>query len=690
MNLWPFSKKTDSSPTISKPSGKMELPPGVMLASPDELDLSSEQPAPVAATAAEPESATPSEASAPETHTLEDLALLPVTEATSTADEPKDLSDFFEKHQLEMISTGSQPDASHQDSLPEINNADTPETPGMALESGVEAPSVSLETEQSNLGPEMPPVEATAASDPFLLFPDLPNANTNTLMDSLSPDFNFAPATNSDPLAAENPFQPTIEETASLEWTYPAPESSTTETPLATSPSEELFGFESSLQDPAPQTMMGEVSAVPEQTQASFAPNPEGSANNPNQSPDNFYLFPTENADPASQMDNSHLFGGFLNPLEPSMTPSRETASDLSPTEPWMPEGMPEAQTESPALTEQFSAGSPPQPEHSETVLNDFAMSSPMTSADLDALEAMTANFEMQVNNPTNAFAEPVTDILNDETFDLDSILLGAAEPIEPPSQPTPSANTNQIDTAIDKAESTDTDILDHYFGDEAQGLKGNDNLESYDFGHYEDPDAPAQAFVLDEEPASSILNNLSYDQYYSAPDNELSFSAKLSSADEESSLEEQIPEAVPESGYTSFLFGSENADATAESQGWPQFDSEPEAPQAMADPEPAKTPAPKEPTQELQESAPPLISAPEIAELQPEQPKPLPEKMAEPAVSPASKVDAEPVFPHSESILDAMNTFSQDVLLHSNRFLGRSIDRLVDAYFAQEDQNSG
>lgn len=675
MNLWPFSKKTNPGPITPQQAGKMELPPGVILASPDEPDALSSPVGQHSTVSPEPSPGLviQPQVTAPEIPSLEDLALLPVESPSPTAeaaaDTPKDLSDFFEKHQLEMISTGVQPSALPVEN-PEEAKAAPPqsslELPSDVLMDAMSTPMVSLSQmpDQSLLAAEDIASRADSVNitetpgEGFMLEAGM------TGPEVLSPDFELSPAFTPGMDASFTGFE------------LASPEAPENELPLApfaeTLPlaGEALANAFSTPSEPA-QTFVSAEPTVSEKTNA--------------QNPDAFFMYPTQQDQPVGQSDTTQSLGGAFNPWE--------TSSDLSPIDSWMVQ----APADAPLLTGQGESLSPESSDSSPvegltSVLDDMRLG----PSDFEALESPTSSFDSPSNNLLDDLTQSLPDDLDDEAFDLDSILLGTAGSTDAPDQPALdpdlSPDTTPSATLLNQTQPTDADILDHYFGDEAQGLKGNDNLESYDFGHYEDPDAPAEAFILDEEPTASIFNSLSYDQYYSAPENELSFSAKLSADDEESSSEEQSPEAPPENSYSSFLFGPETTEEPAESPVWPQFTSDSQASEVMADPEPAETPTSLEPQPDLPMPAPPQASTPVTVDSQPESGKFIPDNRAKPAILPVSKNQVEPViepaFPQSESISDAMNTFSQDVLLHSNRFLGRSIDRLVDAYFTQRNQN--
>ncbi len=734
MNLWPFSKKTNSSPLTPQQVEKMELPPGVILASPDEPDTLTAAPLVQAGlvgsgrSASAPESMVQPDTVSPPVPSLADLALLPVEESPPAGDDPvtgspsspphspKDLPDFFEKHQLEMIATGSAHSGLPSQNSGAIEAVPSPPSPEMPLESMSLAPGFdSLSPPQ---GTDLPPVNANTHA--FLSEPEMtgtqnlsPDFEENPVsLDAQFNDFAFlSPEALEDPLSlfseTSAPVADPVDDPAA--GIYPPTGISAPKMPVTPSLPEDLFAFDSFLQPSgADDALMNAVNRYPNSVQAPSLPEAEGwgdeswtdnSANHLVQHSEAFFLYPAQESQPAGQADNHPLSASAFNPWQAS--------SELSPVDHWMaqaPDEVPLRFGQDDSLLPSAPDSAPPDaiPEEALTSAMDDLQLGPDT---LGNPESPALFFD----SPSGVLGQPLSDglslplpeglDLDDEAFDLDSILLGTADSEEVPGQSVlpPETPTSELSPSVslaDSVEPSDADILEHYFGDEAQGLKGHDNLDSYDFGHYEDPDAPAEAFVLGEapQPASSFLSNLSYDQYYTEPESELSFSANLLSPQDENSDDLGSPEAptpngLPDNSYAAFSLESENADETAGPEGWPQSDLELDTfmgPIDLDDPEPATAYASPEP--------------PPTAESQPEPAKPLPEKLvpenfAELALLLESKMTSEPADqtapPQSESISDVINTFSQDVLLHNNRFLGRSIDRLAEAYFARQNQNN-
>ncbi|WP_303672585.1 hypothetical protein [Vampirovibrio chlorellavorus] len=755
----------------------MELPPGVILASPDEPDtltaaplaqsrsvdsLDSAGSVGFAGSASAPESMVQPEAFSPPAPSFEDLALLPAEESQPADDEPatgsspvpatspKDLSDFFEKHQLELIATGSkhsgppsQASSSVEaapfhpslemptewlDPVPGLDPLSPPQ--GTDLSSGHASTQAFLlapeETETPGLSPyfEGPSVDLNA---PFSAFPvsspealqdpmldAMPSALPNTLETRPLPPVEtpvHVPVTVDD--AVDDPAAGIYPLTGIFAPVAPEP---------ATSP-EDWFAFDSFLKPSgADDALMSTVNTFPASVQAASFPEAEGwdaessadhSAENLVQHSEAFFLYPTPEAQSAGQTDSPPLSANPFNPWEP--------ADAMSPVDLWMAQGMAQASdaVSLPGGQDEFRLpilpdSVPPNAVPSEgfaSAMDDLQLGPEILGSPESPVSLFDTPPEVVAPSLPDDLGLPLPDglSLDDETFDLDRILLGTADPAELPGQPglPPEMPPSEISPSVvlaDSVEPSDADILEHYFGDEAQGLKGHDNLDSYDFGHYEDPDAPAEAFVLDEapQPAAAFLDNLSYDQYYTEPESELSFRANLwaseeqdsdgQNSDDRDSMEEQATKALPDNSYASFLLdsdllGSGSSDDTAGPDGWPPSDME--------------SGTSMEPTDLADRESPTTAASPEpqvTAESQPEPAKPSPEKlvpenMAELALllesRIASELAKETVLPHSESISDAIDTFSQDVLLHSNRFLGRSIDRLVDAYFTQRNQNN-
>jgi hypothetical protein len=688
----------------------MELPPGVILASPDEpeaLNVPFGQAAMVTP-AISPEPLFSPEMPSPQTPSLADFAFMPAEESAPTTEKktaaapldppprdvpsfdmasfdisavnppslntppntPKDLPDFFEQHQLEMISTGAQQSGSPAGTPAEAQSVPlepSPDLTGMLDLSPL--PDQSLAPANANMGAVLMGPEALLEPEAMIgaeaLSPEFGGSSAG--LDALFSDFAIS---SPDALAAQPSSPPG--EPMPLAGSYPLPDMpadtsadifadiSVLDIPGATGLNPDLFAFDSSCPSPgADDALMTAVNHFPEPPQAQ----------------------------PAGVLDQSPSLADAFTPWEApyDLSPGDLSPSDLSPEEEWMAQGMAqgEAQTSgeasflmgsddflSPPLPDATPPDSPAQ-EGLTSVLDDLRLGPDA----LGNLEIPALIFDNPSSTPleestlplpdglSGGFLDGVLGGLDDEAFDLDRILLGAAESAEAPAQPDGPAEMPSSVSPNNQGESSDVDILDHYFGDEAQGLKGHDNLGSYDFGHYEDPDAPVEAFILDEEPepANSILRNLSYDQYYVPSDSDLSFSARISAEEEEtSSSEEAVLPEVPEAAYTSFLFASEDMDQDTDEDKDEPAEAE-DCPEA--DPPTAQ---PRLVTDELSEQPAAWQSPPELTA-----PNNIPVSVA------------------GESITDVINTFSQDILLHNNRFLGRSIDRLVDAYFAQQKQNN-
>jgi hypothetical protein len=201
--------------------------------------------------------------------------------------------------------------------------------------------------------------------------------------------------------------------------------------------------------------------------------------------------------------------------------------------------------------------------------------------------------------------------------------------------------------TAFIPGEALADDEDDAGFCEMEEGLSvGEDELSSYDLGHYDDPDEPAAAFVLDEEIEAT------------EPDVDpcLSQSAMYYT-------EEIIPEAP----------------APLESV----MDDPPEEP---ARPETMPLVQPMQPVQQLQQATPqPQPMAEPVPKASAEPPKPLP------AVARKAEEPIPPKLPtrhtyYNDSVTEALNTFEQEVLLRDSHFLKQSINNLVERYFSQNE----
>jgi hypothetical protein len=176
-------------------------------------------------------------------------------------------------------------------------------------------------------------------------------------------------------------------------------------------------------------------------------------------------------------------------------------------------------------------------------------------------------------------------------------------------------------------------------------------DIHSYDMGHYDDPDEPAEAFVLGSEEPEPIL-----------------------------SLEPET--AIPDTGSTTDPLLAPSA------LYYPQaIIPEPPIPPVAEVSAVHSEATPPEPIQ-LPETSHPMSDA--LASAPPEPPRPAPVKPATQRTIPAQEYTFRKsntsATPYSDSIADALQSFEQEVLLRDTRFLKQSINNLVEQYFAQQE----
>lgn len=680
MKLWPFSKK-DETPSAAQPaspqSRKMDLPPGVMLADPSELDLQPGQTKP-AGSESPRETAPPTTEetaiSQPQTPSFEDLAYIPNPEAAepqnaSQAPEPakSDLNELFDQHQLEMISQTipthpSTPLALEEPAslapLPDVDPAMQaffsdiePKTPdqGPAISPPVsEAGSNRLDFMTANLQPvpaerlEQPPLDHLDFFNP-IGFED--NPANDLFSDFMSPPPQEAPAAPQD-VAPTNNF--------------------------------------SEIPTQAPLPSQGETSAIPLNPAETEAQSIETFGTAPTQpseqEPESFFLHPAGSELYFQQTDC--MFGTFNEVESPVLT--EHTLSEIT--------------EDAQSTNLQFTT--------EDAFLPEAPLELPPQLNLPDEALMPNANdnfFQTTAIPPALEETYPVEEFEND-TFDLDSLLLGH-QPEEQEANPLEAMEfepqaANQIETVPSLSYATDflSETLDegpgHYFGDEAEGLKGIDNTESYDFGHYEDPDEPVAAFVLDNDeeepvytfetdPPVTFTESMIYGDDSVGPEADFSFGE---TEQEVSALFQ--PEALLETESDRFR----PADETCSYVNMPSLPSQSEFMQRLQNPVTPGYQASAEPV-ESEEATKPEVSAlpPATEDTEPSmvqaEAKPIPAMAIKPVAQkrPTLKPLVQPK-PYRESLADRIGSFEQEVLLKNSQFLSQSIDHLVNSYFEQQD----
>jgi hypothetical protein len=644
VNLWPFSKKNDSNPSHQfgdPPSGKMELPPGVILVAPEQAGLPSPQAeaekimAPLASETTEKEEQ--------DTHrtlntiappSFEDLAHIPATENAELSvikvesNEKQGSAGFFEETQHKIVTQETL--TASNELLSPLNQND--------------------QKEIENVQPDMQ--DWLSGLTPTAVNPALPKANSEFLTESSTPpkpesalheqDLSLLFTRNHIP--NENP----ASENASLNFytdLNPAVSEPVSSLQQANSPNE-TFNNETptlSAETLSPEDLWTETNPA-----------------SPNAEFDDSFLLPADDEETPLQAQ-----GSFEMACETSAT----KALDLSAFQHTGSQTAPEDK-ESHSLDDKTGKALPgeaqtdwPQPLNlTDEALTPNGSDSFLTEAGLLDLQE-TAYLDNKLDD--------------DDTFDLDSILLGNIPAEALPPETFPESQTDPFLNEISEQSTINPELTvspnihfegehpetEHYFGDEAQGLKNSDNFESYDFGHYEDPDQPQEAFVLDTPP-ESLCETISFEDNYTVSDNELR-------------LDEIQWNEIPEP--TEQQSGDFNDPMTL------SFHSETNEnkPNEILKPE-AETPAPhlyapQEQEARSQDRSPEICGQSPSAQANQPPPAPPPKPLLQKKLKHFHKS-------RMESSGHRVESFELEMLHKNSQFLSRSIDHLVNAYFNQEN----
>lgn len=702
MKLWPFSKKNEalaSAKPVNPHSRKMELPQGVTLAAPSESPVE-QNPLPTAGTLPETHRDTismpPAQPALPEQEqpSLEALSHIPeVTPEQSTPVKPPskpDLTSFFEQNNLALVSPSapapepqsitSPPVAqpSEQETIAPITNEATLPEPDFT---GLPAAPMTTATQQGPAPDWLSPPDTHAPS------PQDPSGSYGLTSDFTAPhttpetteppaflnDFNFFPpelqTTVDAGFSTDADFftiaQPTTNHESVLDLQAdfePAqvyqPASDAIPTASELTPN---FG------PPAFDESLPTTTAMPEPTSSQTAHHQDES----------FFLYTTGNE--LNAFDDTSLFG---------FEPKTDTLSDT----------FNYPATEEAMYQPSYTLETPP-----SLNLPDEALSPNGNDPFFEA-----AGLQTQFD-PTD---------YSDDTFDLDSLLLAQASPdsdveaLSSPSLHSPEPfHTNGTDVDLNPPESNLTESSqafqpeiqsetfafdDHYFGDEADGLKDADNPDSYDLGHYEDLDEPVIAFEIEDTPddqspldsfrasfKETSLQNSEIEAYSEGLPTEMP-EHDLLNAD---SYQETVPKQPAEAGESylnmvslpgpeAFLAPLNQPEIMA--KALEEADDTQPANQAAEDEEAHAEPAVEPDLQKESQTPEALPEAPIIA-AQPAPAKPRP--ALRPSL-PKSK-------PYQTSLTDYIDSFEQEVLLKNSQFLRHSINDLVDSYFSQQDQHA-
>lgn len=653
MKLWPFSKKNET-PAAAKPvnphSRKMDLPQGVVLADPSESafhPLPSQQ---EATTSSLPNPASETELPETTTPSFVDLSFIPENTQGSTASsaektpEKPDLTSFFEQNNLSFVSPSNPTEASTKPS--EEKTQLTPPEPAL--------PDFISETTT----------------------PDWMNLPALSAQDNLSPPtdsaFSFSEATSELPLTPEltNPFD------------FFPPELQASSEPDNTTSTDFFIIGEAPAPDMLPSNVATDFTDFTHSTP--FSPVAQATQET---SQTEAFKAPVFDAIPESAPD-------------PALNPK-----NFQTTEPE------QANNDSFFL---YTTGTELQPP-SDGGLFDFGFAPEAFASDFQAeveaafLPEAPTELPPQLNLPDEALApngegiffatttgiQPSSDddyapeTFGDETFDLDSLLLGESSPVSEPTEAifglpaTDTYSLGEFEPTLYENETLETD-KEHYFGDEADGLKDVDNPDSYDFGHYEDPDEPSMAFCLDEtietdQQLQELVANLAEETANESPQTDQGGAQVQKPFLQETSAEEpqsyvSMPSLPSTEDFLQTLAQPVTFDGTYTLQESDEAELFQEATEEIE-------PFYEEPDQEIADISESLTEdSPETALPQStsatHQPQSQPKQVFKPK-------------PYQDSLADRIGSFEQEVLLKNSQFLSHSINDLVNSYFAQQTQEA-
>jgi hypothetical protein len=253
-------------------------------------------------------------------------------------------------------------------------------------------------------------------------------------------------------------------------------------------------------------------------------------------------------------------------------------------------------------------------------------------------------------------------------------------------------------------------------------------DFEAYDMGHYEDPDDPAPAFVLDDSLVSdtTLAFETPEDDIYSLLDDaELAPPEPLPSASQ-TIVPFPTPHAEPDEALSAdFPFGGLASDDrhALESLGIPDTDTFEVAPLMASSPPHRETPdagtttdphriVAESPSIESRMPAPTTATTHEPIAHKPAETEPLPSSQQarpttpmmlkpvpldrtifQPTKKPLKPFDpnlCERPTPYTEKLAESLHDFEKQILLEDTRFLKQSINNLVDRYFSQQEPEGG
>ncbi len=692
MKLWPFSKK----PVNSVSESHFELPPGVMLASPDEAGFEAQ----AAPTAGRYDAMHADEhATAPEQHEAP---------PASPVETRPDLPQFVEQNQLEFISQQpaepfpqppQQPADPHHapatkaELYQEINESLTslydPETQKPEAPANQTKPEILPEqTLDELLAQPVPSPQNNIAHIDFGLPSKQENVNQDeTLFDidnSHEADIDldailYGPAANE----TEPASQLTASDMANLDFLAPPPVNSVEEpsatalyppTATETNASEDMFYL-------PPEEPFGSLDSLEVEGQASELTSPlcDLSADLPAAAPvEDLFA-----ADELQQMAD-FLGSDFLPQTEPlaALQDNYPAAADL-----------PTAHFQD---TAEEAAGHP-QPESYTLAESGYQEPNVDFEADIPSRDEQSGMFSAMTLGNLDEFTIPDSLFQQAETISTDLPPTFTEEAL----MDTKAETYNQPEYAPDQAPETANEIGDstYDFQASAEGFAeadydiddtndGND-FDSYDLGHYDDPDHPAEAFVLSEDAPSetataddmgdieSILH-----RHCEEPVTDLQAMARFLAA--------EAAETEPNEYTSADSLNEADADASSASgpaSAEPATSSHNLSTHSLpAHPLPVAHKQPPAATTQGKQAAQPTPYQQEAAAIQPTQPA-------------AIKANATPRQPqpygpqprrlYNDSVTEALKGFQEEMLLEDSRFLRNSINNLVDSYFSNQEPES-
>lgn len=675
MNLWPFSKKASDEFVLDS---TMHLPPGVVLAAPDDPELADlpipsvptpqhttdEHTSPDAIAMIEEPPALPKQNEpplSPEIQQILGLAPAPTVPIPHTSDLPDLPPELFGESAPWLATVSTSPVAEPSPSITfDLDSASETETSGVWTPSEPEPDQPTI-TYSEPTAMEMPSlIPDPTQSGPILseLFLDTPDdlSSQPITIENQQPD---------ELLSVASPTHSSLESsTEEMSWEIsPNTETDQFYTPLETFDTfDETIMEPMELNSPQPDTDDSALSfSIGDDETAALMPPPDQKS------------VPILNRHTSEAAQSLQEASGALADLLADAESFQTDDSWGHATEPSFYEAQPTSPT---ANNNNFDTDDFTPSIEIETSADNTSFFASATFDDMDSFE--------QAGSDSSLFMEDTTAAASAESYCLSTDNTVPALEIQDSSD----LETEWAPNAYDDEESSDVYML----GDEASisgpsvpgaflpeelpeeeqdefshmaiddELETGDDSMSYDMGHYDDPDEPAVAFVLDErlddeeeveqpryfatnqETAANSPADISA-QYYYGP--EMPVELATPAPVEEIPLPPPQPKAEPVSPQRMMPIES--------------------AAPAPVEEIPSLPPQPKEePVKPQPASQPPITHA---AMQKPRPSEPIPPKLP----------------PRHTSVIDALDSFEQEMLMRDSQFITQSINNLVDRYFAQK-----